>query len=163
MHSFYDDHPAQHVVPSNTVLVGFCTGLLAAVAVSASQSTLDLVDNALNIVRVAFRIGVKVNDAAQRLSTEVNQRWPRLVLGAQKEASIAEVRHFNESKVRIASASFSLFYAVQRHSRLEKTAQEDPPQRAGARQRLLFQRREVAPLIVILRIELKIILGFTAG
>ena len=90
-------------MPSDTVLVGLCTGLLAAAAVSASQSALELVDNALNIVRVAFRIGIKVNDAAQRLSTETNQRWSRLVLGAQKEASIAEIRRFNERKVRIAS------------------------------------------------------------
>lgn len=83
--------------------MGLCTGLLAAAAVSASQSILDLIGNALKIVRVAFRIGVKVSDAAQRLSTfhdvQVNQSWSRLVVGVQKEASIAEVTHFNERKV----------------------------------------------------------------
>ena len=90
-------------MPWKTVLVGLCTGLLAATAVSASQSVLDLVDNALNIVRVAFRIGAKVNDAAQRLSTETNQSWSRLVLGVQKEALTAEIRQFNERKVSFAS------------------------------------------------------------
>lgn len=102
--SFFDDHPSQYIVPSNTVLVGLCTGLLAAAAVSASQSILDLIANALKIVRVAFRIGVKVNDAARRLSpihdVEVNQSWSRLVVGVQKEASMAEVTQFNERKVR---------------------------------------------------------------
>lgn len=91
-------------MPSNTVLVGLCTGLLAAAAVSASQSVLDLVANALKVVRVAFRIGVKVTGVAQRLSTvhdvQVNQSWSRLVVGVQKEASIAAVTQFNERKVR---------------------------------------------------------------
>lgn len=91
-------------MPSDTVLVGLCTGLLAAAAVSASQSILDLLANALKVVRVAFRIGVKVNDAAQRLSTihdvEVNQSWSRLVVGVQKEATMAEVTQFNERKAR---------------------------------------------------------------
>ncbi len=91
------------MVPSDTVLVGLCTGLLAAAAVSTSQSTVDLVDNALNIVRVAFRIGIRVNDAAQRLSTKVNERWSRLVLDVQKDTSIAEIKHFNERKVRTVS------------------------------------------------------------
>ena len=101
-HSFFDDHPSQYIVPSNTVLVGLCTGLLAATAVSASQSALDLVANALKVVRVAFRIGVKVNEVAQRLSTvhDSQQSWSRLVVGVQKEASIAEVAQFNERKVR---------------------------------------------------------------
>lgn len=96
-------------MPSNTVLVGLCTGLLSAAAVSASQSILDLVAYALKVVRVAFRIGVKVNDAAQRFSTnhdgQVNRSWSRLVLGVQKEASIAEVRQFNETKARRLAGS----------------------------------------------------------
>jgi len=109
LHSFFDDHPSQYIVPSNTVLVGLCTGLLAAAAVSASQSILDLVVNALKVVRVAFRIGVKVNHAAQRLSTihdvQVNQSWSRLVVGVHKEASVAEVTQFNERKVRRLAGS----------------------------------------------------------
>ena len=35
---------------------------------STSQSILDLIGNALQVVRIAFRIGVKVNDIALRLS-----------------------------------------------------------------------------------------------
>ncbi|KAI9691654.1 MAG: Type I Iterative PKS [Bathelium mastoideum] len=100
--SFFDDHPSQYLVPSNTLLVGLCTGLLPAAAVSASQSLLDLISNALDIVRVAFRLSVKVNGAAQRLSAaddvERSQSWSRLVVGAQKEAAATEVRQFNERK-----------------------------------------------------------------
>ena len=59
-------------------------------------------------MRVAFRIGVKVNGAAERLSathnTEASQSWSRLVVGAQNDASIAEVARFNDSKVRMSTA-----------------------------------------------------------
>ncbi|KAH8804520.1 putative polyketide synthase [Xylogone sp. PMI_703] len=100
--SFFDDHPSEYFVPSDTVLVGLCTGLLASAAVSASKSLVDLIPIALNIVRVAFRIGVKVNSAAQRLATvheiKGNQSWSRLVVGIQKEAVIEEVNQFNERK-----------------------------------------------------------------
>ena len=102
LHRFFDDHPSQPFVPANTILVGLCTGLLAAAAVSASQSALGLIENALNAVRVAFRIGITVNNAAQRLSTDANQSWSRLVVGVQSEACNAEIRQFNERKVRLA-------------------------------------------------------------
>ena len=79
--------------------------MLAAATVSASQNVLDLIANALNVVRVAFRIGVKVYVAAERLSAtrdaEVSQSWSRLVVGAQKDASIFEVAQFNKNKVRL--------------------------------------------------------------
>lgn len=90
-------------MPRDTVLVGLCTGLLAAVAVSASESILDLIDNALQVVRIAFRIGVKVNDTARRLSTiddvQANRSWSKLVVGIQQEAAAAQVRDFNKRKV----------------------------------------------------------------
>lgn len=90
-------------MPRDTVLVGLCTGLLAAVAVSASQSTLDLIDNALEVVRIAFRIGVKVNDTARRLSTidhaQANRSWSTVVVGIQREASVTEISDFNKRKV----------------------------------------------------------------
>jgi len=104
MCSFFTDQPSQYFTTSDTIFVGLCTGLLSASAVSSSQSTLDLIANALTTVRVAFRIGVKVNGAAQRLSrnsdVNVGQSWSRLVVGAQKDASIAAVAQFNKQQVR---------------------------------------------------------------
>lgn len=126
-------------MPSDTVLVGLCTGLLAAVAVSASQSTLDLVDNALNIVRVAFRIGIRVNDAAQRLSTEVNQRWSRLVLDVQKEASIAEIRQFNERKVRTVSGYSPPIYPWFRDTRGSERQPGKVPVKRGRQSEAVVQ------------------------
>jgi hypothetical protein len=72
--------------------------------VSSSQNTLELIGKALITVRVAFRIGVKVSGVAQRLTRngEANggQSWSRLVLGAQKEPSIAAVENFNDQQVK---------------------------------------------------------------
>ncbi|KAH8585456.1 hypothetical protein B0O99DRAFT_696467 [Bisporella sp. PMI_857] len=100
--SFFEEHQSEYIVPSDTVLVGLCTGLLASAAVSASQSLLDLISIALKVVRVAFRIGVKVDAAARRLSTdhdvEIAQSWSRVVLGGRKDATISEVTQFNETK-----------------------------------------------------------------
>ncbi|TVY85206.1 Non-reducing polyketide synthase terA [Lachnellula suecica] len=100
--AYYDDHPSQYIVPADSAFVGLCTGLLAATAVSASQSLLGLVPIALKIIRVAFRIGVKVNGAAKRLSpsqdANVSQNWSTLVVGVQKEAAAAEIAQFNKIK-----------------------------------------------------------------
>lgn len=88
---------------SDTVLAGLCTGLLAATAVSASRSLVDLVPIALKTVQVAFRIGAKVYRAAQRLSTSkdgnTNRSWSTLVIGMQKESAISELERFNKSRV----------------------------------------------------------------
>ncbi|GES58867.1 polyketide synthase [Aspergillus terreus] len=100
--SFFGNKTSQSFAPSDSVFAGFCTGLLSASAVAISQDTLELISNALTTVRVAFRIGVKVHGAAQRLSKHgdaaVAQSWTTLVIGAQKEASIAALAEFNESK-----------------------------------------------------------------
>lgn len=108
--SYFDEHPSEYIMPSDTVIVGLCTGLLASAAVSASQSLLDLVSIALKVVRVAFRIGAKVDAAARRLSTDhdVNacRSWSTLALGVQRETTLAEVVQFNRVKVRRTAAKF---------------------------------------------------------
>lgn len=101
--SYFDDHPSRYIVPSDTVFAGLCTGLLAATAISASQSLVDIVPFALKTVQVAFRIGAKVFKATQRLSTSGDgnapRSWSTLVIGVQKEAAAHELERFNHSKV----------------------------------------------------------------
>ncbi|KAJ5995510.1 polyketide synthase [Penicillium waksmanii] len=99
--SFFGNQTSQYFTPSDSAFAGFCTGLLSASSVATSQDTLQLISNALTTVRVAFRIGAKVNGAAQRLSKDgdaaVAQSWTTLIIGAQKEASIVALTQFNES------------------------------------------------------------------
>ena len=165
LHSHFDDHRAQHLIPANNLLVGFCTRLLAKAIVSASQSPLELIDNALHIVRVAFRIGIKVNDAAQRLSIEINQSWSRLVLGAQKEASIAKIGRFNEMNVRLPSMIACYSPQNQRHPQLVKTARKSPRKgRASRRVNCPNLGVEGSSIIILLpSIELRNVLGLSAG
>ena len=103
LNSFFDEHPSEYIMPSNTVIVGLCTGLLASAAVSASRSLLDLISIALKVVRVAFRIGVKVDATARRLSTDhdvdAGQSWSKLALQVQRETAIDEVTRFNKTNV----------------------------------------------------------------
>lgn len=98
---FLESSESEYFVPSDTVLVGMCTGLLASAAVSASNSLLELVSIALKVVRVAFRIGVKVDGASRRLSVdnvEASQSWSRLVLGGQTDTIAPKVAQFNDTK-----------------------------------------------------------------
>lgn len=53
--------------PSNTRIIGSCTGLLAAVAASSSQSLSDLPTIGVILVRIAFRVGVTVASARERM------------------------------------------------------------------------------------------------
>ncbi|CAG8201823.1 unnamed protein product [Penicillium nalgiovense] len=93
---------SQYFTPSDSAFAGFCTGLLSASSVATSQDTLQLISNALTTVRVAFRIGVKVNGAAQRLSKDGDaaaaQSWTTLIMKAQKEEAIAALAQSSESK-----------------------------------------------------------------
>jgi hypothetical protein len=52
--------------------LGFCTGTLAAAAVSCSLSTLDLVSPAIDAIIVAFRIGLLVEDCAAHITQPDN-------------------------------------------------------------------------------------------
>jgi hypothetical protein len=108
LNSFFDEHPSEYIVPSDTVIVGLCSGLLASAAVSASRSLLDLISIALKVVRVAFRIGVKVDATARRLSidhdVDPGQSWSRLALEVQRETAVAEVIRFNKAKVSNTAA-----------------------------------------------------------
>ena len=58
--SKYPDH-------SNTRIIGSCTGLLAAVAASSSRSLSDLPTLGAILVRIAFRVGVAVANARERM------------------------------------------------------------------------------------------------
>ncbi|KAL4798015.1 polyketide synthase [Aspergillus venezuelensis] len=97
--SFFGSKSSQFFAPSDSAFAGFCTGLLSASSVATSQDTLQLISNGLTTVRVAFRIGVKVHGAAQRLSKDgAAQSWTTLIVGAQKDATIAALAEFNRSK-----------------------------------------------------------------
>lgn len=78
-----DQYPSQ-----DARVLGLCTGALAAAAVACSCSILDLIPMAVTAVKVAFRIGMRVMDAAHRLApTEMFDRsWSIIMPGLHSEA-----------------------------------------------------------------------------
>jgi hypothetical protein len=74
----------------NTSLVGLCTGLLSASAVSCCQSVTDLVPLAAHTVLVAFRAGLCVSEVRDRIEAQPEgapAAWSVLVPGLDGDAA----------------------------------------------------------------------------
>ncbi|KAB8262554.1 hypothetical protein BDV32DRAFT_147475 [Aspergillus pseudonomiae] len=61
--------------PTGSVLVGFCTGSLAAAAVSCARTSLDLLALGIEAVITAFRVGIQVARRANALAGEDGLQW----------------------------------------------------------------------------------------
>lgn len=65
---YYENHPDEYDFNSvNTCLAGLGMGLLASSAVSLSPALADIPVAGAEVVRVAFRLGVLVNEVSQNL------------------------------------------------------------------------------------------------
>ncbi|KAJ5054544.1 uncharacterized protein L3040_000815 [Drepanopeziza brunnea f. sp. 'multigermtubi'] len=62
--------------PTETVLVGLCTGLFAAAAISSSQSLSTLIPIAVQVSLMAFRAGAYVTAMAERLHKNIDSSDP---------------------------------------------------------------------------------------
>ncbi|KAL8720159.1 MAG: hypothetical protein Q9225_002947 [Loekoesia sp. 1 TL-2023] len=108
---------SSHIDPSNTRIIGSCTGLLAAVAASSSQSLLQLPVLGVALVRIAFRAGLLVANTGNRLQqgSMTPESWSVAVMGSD-EGSISELlRQFNASEV-ISASNQAYISAVGIHS-----------------------------------------------
>ena len=78
--------------PGETSLVGLCTGLFAAAAISSAPSLSGLVPVAVQVVLMAFRTGAYVAALADRLQgdAEISQSWT-YVLPALEEAETSSI------------------------------------------------------------------------
>lgn len=73
--------------PSDSFAIGLCTGSLAAAAVSACRTVLDLVEAGVEAVLVAFRTGlrsVEVRDDIGVNAQDASMGWS-MILGTNKE------------------------------------------------------------------------------
>ena len=87
--------------PSNTRILGSCTGLLAAVAVSSSRSLADLPFVGVEIIRIAFRIGLCVAATRDRLQpgSAGQGSWSAVITGTEKGSIREELKQFHEENV----------------------------------------------------------------
>ncbi|OBT51641.1 Type I Iterative Polyketide synthase (PKS) [Pseudogymnoascus sp. 24MN13] len=83
---FISQADSWHYDVNKSRISGLCTGAFSASAVSCSHSILDLVPKAVSAVTIAFRTGVCVSDAANRVAPVLHdnsdQSWSIIVSGS---------------------------------------------------------------------------------
>ncbi|KAL8729534.1 MAG: hypothetical protein Q9181_004967 [Wetmoreana brouardii] len=108
---------SSHLNPSNTRIIGSCTGLLAAVAASSSRSLSDLPVIGVALVRIAFRAGLLVANIRDRLQQgSTNQdTWSVAVMGLDEGPMSGLLREFNAREV-ISASNQAYISAIAIHS-----------------------------------------------
>jgi hypothetical protein len=92
--------------PQDTCLVGLCTGLYAAIAISSAPSLSALIPIAVQMVLVAFRAGLYVTGMAEQLERvdDVPKSWSYVVPEISESRAQEALTSFQESQAR---ASYS--------------------------------------------------------
>jgi hypothetical protein len=98
---FFEESPQSYLKPG-TPIVGLCTGILSAAAVSCCNSLVALIPLAIEAVRIAFRLGAQVGRKADDLEpTEGCQKsWSTIGIGLESSVISAEIDAFNQARVR---------------------------------------------------------------
>lgn len=98
---FFEESTRSYLEPG-TPIVGLCTGILSAAAVSCCNSLVALIPLAIEAVRLAFRLGAQVGYKADGLEqTKGRQKsWSTIVTGLESSVITAEIDAFNQARVR---------------------------------------------------------------
>ncbi|KAG4026289.1 hypothetical protein MFRU_042g00180 [Monilinia fructicola] len=83
---YYEKEYGDLTSPSETCLVGLCTGLFAAAAIASSRSVSQLIPIAIQVVLMAFRAGLHVAAVAESLnnSSKSTESWTYIIPAAQE-------------------------------------------------------------------------------
>ncbi|KAJ5941158.1 polyketide synthase [Penicillium verrucosum] len=88
--------------PQNTWVVGLCTGLLSAAAVSCCKTVTDLIPLAAHTVLVAFRTGLCVSEVLDRIAPQLEKgpaaSWATSIPGLEIDIATLALQHYNEEK-----------------------------------------------------------------
>ncbi|KAK4152557.1 conidial yellow pigment biosynthesis polyketide synthase [Chaetomidium leptoderma] len=99
----YLDHAEKHcgdvTQPHRTLLVGLCSGLWAASAISVTPSLPDLVHVGVQAVLLAFKTGSYVHTIGQRLSPSCDRSasWTYIFPGLNREDTAAKLEAFHDT------------------------------------------------------------------
>ena len=98
----YVHETSDSIHPSNSRMIGLCTGLLAAIAASSFRSFSDLPTLGVALVRIAFRVGVVVAGTRERLQQGPRGQasWSVAVAESSEDSMKATLRQFHIDKVR---------------------------------------------------------------
>ncbi|EMR86678.1 putative polyketide synthase protein [Botrytis cinerea BcDW1] len=102
---YIDRHEKEHgdsTIPSETCLVGLCTGLFAAAAIASSPSISQLIPIAVQVMLMSFRTGAYVAALANRLDSrpELPESWTYVVPAAQENEVNSILGDFHKENVR---------------------------------------------------------------
>ena len=104
---FHGDGSRPFPCSSDTVVLGLCTGSLAAAAISTSTNILDLLPVAVEAVLIAFRIGlrsIEVRDDIERGSQSASPVWS-VIVGMEENRALTELNAFSTTMVTISATS----------------------------------------------------------
>lgn len=103
LRSHYESQDIPYSFDGDSTLAGLSIGLFAGAAVSLSRSLADLAKNGSEAVRVAFRLGVYVDDISRKLESShpdgIPQSWAHVVTAMSKDKVQAEVERYNAEAV----------------------------------------------------------------
>lgn len=88
-------------LPSESYLVGLCTGSLAAAAICCSRNIAELLPAAIEAVLVAFRTGLRATEVRDRLelSDGASASWSIVVPGIQEGTASTVLTDFCRTRV----------------------------------------------------------------
>lgn len=97
LHRVCEENPRAYLQPG-TLIIGTCTGLLAASAIASSDSLIALIPLAVETVRLAFRLGATAARKAESLEASQTP-WTSLVTGVDSTTVSVAVEEFNQTQV----------------------------------------------------------------
>jgi hypothetical protein len=92
-------------LPSDTYLLGLCSGAFAAAAISACKSLSELLPAAVQIVRVTFRFGLCILDVRNRIE-QTDASWSMVVRDLMPGAASEALKEFSQVHVRNRKLTF---------------------------------------------------------
>ena len=92
----------EDVTNRQTFNVGLCSGLFAATAVASTPSLSALVPVAVEVVLMAFRVGMHVHCLAEKISptTEASESWTHIYPGVKEAQASKALAEFHDVNVR---------------------------------------------------------------
>ena len=101
----YGDNLDEYPSKSDTHIVGSCTGLLAAAVVSSSRNLVDLLPAAVEVVKVAYRIGSLVSEVAEQVEqlSIHSPSWSVVLPGLAEQELANDLKVFHEQKVCLSN------------------------------------------------------------
>jgi naphtho-gamma-pyrone polyketide synthase len=101
---YHGDGSRPYPSSSDTIILGLCTGSIAAAAISTSTSVFELIPAAVEAVLIAFRTGLRsivVRDDIEEVSQDASSVWS-VIVGMERNQAIQELENFSTAKVYLS-------------------------------------------------------------